>query len=62
MRGTVVAFYVEDADLEQRPVCDWADEHYQGSSSRSIRLIALLLAVASEPVVFKSRVSCLDDP
>jgi hypothetical protein len=23
----VVAFYVEDADLEQRPVGGWADEH-----------------------------------
>jgi len=26
----VVAFYVEDADLEQCPVCCWADEHCQG--------------------------------
>ena len=25
----VVAFYVEDADLKQRPVCCWADEHCQ---------------------------------
>jgi hypothetical protein len=38
----VVAFYLEDADLEKRPVCCWADEHRQVVVQ--IRLIAFRTA------------------